>query len=144
MLKRDITFEDFNGDKVTETHYFNMTKAEVIELELSTEGGLQQWIQKIIAAGDHATLVAEFKKIIQASYGVRSADGKRFHKSEEAWNDFKASGAFDQLFFELATDEKAGADFCIGILPKDLAKNAQANRPDQDKPPRLPPRPPAR
>lgn len=144
MLKREIKFEDFNGDSVKETHYFNLTKAEVIELELSAKGGLQQMITRIIAAGDHATLVTEFKKIILASIGKRSDDGKRFYKSDEITMDFQASGAFDALFFELATDEKAGADFCIGILPKDMAKGVKESKPDQDKPRRLPPSPPTR
>jgi hypothetical protein len=123
MLKKVITFEDFNGEEVSETHYFNLTKTELIELEVHYEGGLEGSINKIIEAQDNATLLREFKKIILSSYGEKSADGKRFIKSDEMSKAFSQSAAFDSLFMELASgDGSAGAAFIAGVLPKDLSE----------------------
>jgi len=122
MLKRVITFEDFNGDTVTETHYFNLTKTELVELEAEYEGGLEGYMQAIIDAKDNKTLLAEFKKIILMSYGVKSPDGKRFIKSTELREEFSQTAAFDALFMELASSEDAGASFIASIIPRDLGE----------------------
>lgn len=122
MLKRDITYEDFNGNTVTETFYFNMTKTEVIELEVSYEGGLEGILKKIIETEDRKGLIEEFKKIVLLSYGMKSPDGKRFIKNDELREEFSQSAAFDVLFIELATDDDAAAIFVKGILPGDLSK----------------------
>lgn len=137
MLKREITYEDYNGETVTDTFYFNLTKTEIIELEVGYEGGLEAAIQKIIEAKDNKNLIAEFKKIVLAAYGKKSEDGKRFIKSETLREEFAQTAAYDALFMELATSEDAAANFINGIIPKDLV---------QDKPQiqtvELPPPPP--
>jgi hypothetical protein len=83
MLKKTITYTDYNGVERTEDFYFNLNKAEILEMELSTEGGLQQMIEKIIAAQDMPALSKYFKDIILMSYGEKSPDGKRFIKNQE-------------------------------------------------------------
>jgi hypothetical protein len=143
MLKRDITYEDFNGETVTETFYFNLTKTEIIELEVSYKKGLEETIKAIIKAQDNKSLIAEFKQIVLLAYGVKSEDGRRFIKNDQLREEFAQSAAYDALFMEMATNEDAAANFIMGVIPRDLSV-------DQDKPeiPRildvpLPPVPPS-
>ncbi len=121
MLKRDITYQDFNDEKVTDTFYFNITKSEIIELEVETKEGMDATIKKIIETKDNKTLIAEFKRIILLAYGEKSGDGKRFIKSDESREAFSQTAAFDTLFIELATEEEAAANFIKGVLPKELS-----------------------
>ena len=121
MIKKTVTYEDFNGVERTEDFYFNFSKAELTEMELSTEGGLQAKLQKIIDAKDNAQLVAYFKDIVLKSYGEKSDDGRRFMKSEERSKAFSETQAYSDIYMELVMDEKAAADFINGIIPKDLA-----------------------
>jgi len=121
MIKKDISYEDFNGNHTTDTHYFHLGKSELIELEVEYEGGLYEAIERISAAEDHKQIVAIFKKLVLLAHGVKSADGKSFIKSDEARVAFSQTGAYDALFMELATDDKAGAEFIKGIMPSDMA-----------------------
>ena len=114
-----MTYVDYNGVERTEDFYFNLTKAEILELELSTEGGLEQAIEKIIAAKDMPTLSKYFKRIILMSYGEKSPDGKRFIKNDKLSEEFSQTEAFSQLYVELATDDVAAADFINGIIPNE-------------------------
>jgi len=129
MLKRNITYEDFNGETVTDTYYFNLSKTEIVELEFEYEAGLEQALQRIIETKDHKALIAEFKKIVLLAYGVKSEDGKRFIKNDELREEFSQTAAYDALFMELATDANAAGDFVTGIIPKDMVPAV-----DQDKP----------
>lgn len=143
MLKRNITYENFDGETVTETFYFNLTKTEIIELEVSYQSGLEGMLKRIIESEDRRALISEFKKIILLAYGEKSPDGKRFIKSDELREEFAQTAAFDALFIELATDDEAGAVFVKGILPTDIAKSvAQAELVELPKPP-TPPTPPS-
>lgn len=120
MLKQEITYEDFNGNIVTETLYFNMTKSELIEFEASYDGGVEETIRKIVETKDKRALIEQFKKIILVSYGVKSEDGKRFIKTPELRDEFTQTAAYDALFMLLASDDVAAAAFITGVLPKDL------------------------
>ena len=124
MLKKTITYTDYNGTERTEDFYFNLTKAEILEMELSTEGGLQQKIEKIIAAQDMPALSKYFKQIILMSYGEKSPDGKRFIKNEQLREEFSQTEAFSQLYVDLATDDKIAAEFINGIIPQEAAAAA--------------------
>jgi hypothetical protein len=125
VLKRDITYENFDGEKVTETFRFNLTKTELFELRLEfddgTEGGLDKLIEKIIKTEDLKSLIDIFKRVILLSYGELSEDGKFFRKSDEIRESFTQTAAYDELFMELATNDKAAATFIMGIVPKDFA-----------------------
>lgn len=125
MLKRDITYENFNGDLVTETYYFNLSKSEILSLDASYKNGLNDEIKRIVDAGDTKSLIHEFQKLILLSYGIKSEDGKRFIKTEELREEFIQSAAYDVLFMELATNDTLAAEFMLGIMPKDMAKAAQ-------------------
>lgn len=124
MLKRDITYVDYNGVERTETAYFNLTKAEMLEMEMSTAGGLAEMIQRIVAAQDAPAIIAIFKKLILKAYGEKSPDGKRFIKSEQLSTEFSQTEAYSQLFMELAMNDKAAVEFINGIVPADMAKKA--------------------
>lgn len=129
MLKKTITYTDYNGVERTEDFYFNLTKAEVMEMEMSKKGGLAESIQRIVAAQDTPAIIAVFKKLVLDAYGERSADGREFLKEDtngyRLSNKFKQTEAYSILFMELATDDKAAAAFINGIVPADMAKAAE-------------------
>ena len=127
MIKETITYVDYNGTERKEDFYFNLTKAEIMEMEMSTKGGLAEMIQRIVAAQDQPAIIKIFKDLIMKSYGVKSADGKRFIKNDEILDEFIQTEAFSQLFMELATDADAAAAFVNGIVPADMAKQIAAN-----------------
>ena len=126
MIKKTMTYTDYNGVERTEDLYFNLTKAEVMEMEMSTKGGLAEMIQRIIAAQDAPAIIKVFKDLIRKAYGVKSADGKRFIKSEELWAEFEQTEAYSMLFMELATDADAASKFINAIVPADLNQQATA------------------
>ena len=128
MLKKTITYTDYNGVERTEDFYFNLSKAEIAEMELSTEGGFAEMIQRIVNAKDAAAIVDIFKKMILKAYGIKSDDGKRFMKSKEISEAFSQTEAYSQLFIELSTNADAGAAFVKGIMPADMAAAAEPNR----------------
>jgi len=117
MLKKTITYQDFNGDTATEEHFFHLSKADLVELELSYEGGLSETLQRIVDAGNGSEIIKEFKKLLLLSYGKRSSDGRRFTKSQELRDEFQSTEAFSTLFVDLVTDAEAAAAFVAGIIP---------------------------
>lgn len=120
MLKKTIKFIDFDGNEREESHYFNLTKAELTEMEMSTNGGLTKMIEKIVETRDGSRIIAIFKELILKSYGEKSLDGRRFIKSKELSEEFSQTGAYDALFMELATDADKASDFIKGIIPADI------------------------
>lgn len=126
MLKETINYTDFNGVERTEDFYFNLTKAELVEMELSTNGGYAEYCQKISQAQDSPELVKLFKEFILKTYGEKSADGKYFNKVDENGrplaNKFAQSGAYPVLFMKLATNAEAAAKFMNGVVPADMSK----------------------
>lgn len=127
MLKKTITYTDYNGVERTEDYYFNLSKAEAMEIEMSTTGGLSGMIHRIVAAQDTPAIIKIFKDLILKAYGEKSPDGKRFMKGEEISRAFSETEAYSQLFMELATDADAAAKFVNGIVPNDVS--AQAAKP---------------
>ena len=117
MLKKTIKYTDFSGNERTEDFYFNLTKAEIMEMEMGTTGGMAEMINKIVASQDAPAIIKIFKELILKAYGEKSADGKRFVKSEEISVAFSQTEAYSQLFMELATDADAAAKFVNGIVP---------------------------
>lgn len=147
MLKKTVQYEDFNGDKQTEVLYFNLNKSELLELEMSMAGGLEQFMNSIMETNDMSEMFRQFKRIVLAAYGVRSDDGKRFMKSPELLEEFTQTAAYDAFFMELVQDENVAADFIKGVIPKDLKLQMEQLQ-DQDKPksfptPPSPPTPPS-
>lgn len=124
MLKKTITYEDFNEEQVSEDFFFHLSKAELVELELSHEGGLSESLQRIIDAEDGRGIVAEFKNIILTAYGKRSTDGKRFIKNQQIREEFESTEAYSALFMELITDTDAAIEFINGVIPQGMAEEA--------------------
>lgn len=122
MLKKTVTYEDYNGVTRTEDFYFNLSKAEVTEMELSVNGGFSTMVEEIVKSNDGARIMELFKEIVLKSYGEKSADGKRFIKSKELSEAFSQTEAYSEIFMELATNDKAAADFINGIMPANLVK----------------------
>ena len=117
MLKKTITYTDYNGVERKEDFYFNLTKAEIMEMEMSISGGLTEMINRIVAAQDAPAIIKIFKELVLKAYGVKSPDGKRFIKSDELATEFAQTEAYSQLFMELATDADAASAFVNGIVP---------------------------
>ena len=132
MLKKTITYTDYNGNERTEDFYFNLTKAEIMEMEMSTSGGLAEMIQKIVSAQDAPAILKIFKDLVLKAYGEKSADGKRFLKKDENGRPlsegFEQTEAYSTLFMELATDADKAGEFVNGIIPADLSKQIAANQ----------------
>lgn len=120
MLTKTITYTDYNGVEKTEKFYFNLSKAELMEMEMTTNGGFAESIQKIVDAKDTPSIVRVFKDLILKAYGEKSLDGKRFIKSEELSTAFSQTEAYSILFMELATDADEAAKFINGIVPADV------------------------
>ena len=123
MLKKTISYVDYNGTQRTEDFYFNLTQAEIMEMEMSTVGGFVEMINRIVEAQDTPSLIKIFKALILKTYGEKSLDGKRFIKSDEIREAFSQTEAYSQLFMELATNATAAAEFVNGIIPKSLSNN---------------------
>ena len=130
MLKKTITYTDFNGEEIKEDFYFHLSKAEIMEMQLEKEGGLAQMIQKIVDTKDVPQIIKVFKELIFKSYGVKSDDGKRFIKSEELSRAFSQTQAYSDLFMELATNADSAAAFVNGIIPQDLQSKELPGTPE--------------
>lgn len=115
MFAHKITYTDFDGVEKTETLYFNLTEAEVIQLELTESTGVSGKIRSIVEAKDAVTMIRIFKQLLDLSYGVKR-DG-RFYKSPELLADFQASAAYNIMFTGLAKDETLAAAFINGTMP---------------------------
>ena len=122
MLKKTIKYTDYNGVERTEDFYFNLNKAEIMEMQLTTVGALDAYLKKIISAQDMPTLMRIFKDLVLKSYGVKSDDGRRFIKNDQLREEFEQTEAYSILYMELSTDAEAAAAFVNGIIPADVAK----------------------
>ncbi len=131
MLKKTMKTVDFGGTERIETYYFNLTKAEIMEMQLGTEGGFVELIHKIVDAKSQLELAEMFKKIICKSYGVLSPDGRKFIKNQTVLDDFMATQAFSDLYMELVGDENKAAEFFEGIMPEDMKKEDKPTAPVQ-------------
>lgn len=123
MLKKTITYTDYNGVERTEDFYFNLSTAELAEMELGTEGGLTEKVKQIVAAKEDHKIIKIFKDLILKSYGEKSPDGRRFIKSDELSTAFSQTEAYSQLFMELATNTDKAAAFINGIIPGNNSSN---------------------
>lgn len=125
MLKKDITYTDFNGNKVTDTYYFNLSTAELTEMQFTTEGGYGEALKRIVDEKDNGKLFLEFKKLILASIGEKSEDGKRFDKNPEIAAKFQQSAAYDQLIVDFFADADIASSFLLGLLPSKMVDAAK-------------------
>ena len=126
MVKKTITYTDYNGNERVEDFYFNLTEAEAAEMELSVEGGLSAMIERIAKTKNVPEVVKMFKSLLLKTYGEKSADGRRFIKSEELSTAFSQTEAYSQLFMELGSDPDKASEFINAIIPASLREKAEA------------------
>lgn len=125
MYGKKMKYVNYNGEERERKFYFNLNKAELLEMELSTNGGYETYINRIIETRDQAELIRIFKDLILRSYGVKSDDGERFIKNQQLIDEFVQTEAYSDLFMELATDAAAATEFVNGIIPPALAVEVQ-------------------
>ena len=133
MYAKTIKYEDYNGNQREETFYFNLSRSEVIDLEWRTPGGLEAYMKSIMSTLDGQKLADMFKMLIEKSYGVKDLDGRRFIKNEQVLKNFTETPAYDELFVQLAPDDKAAAEFVNGIFPKEAVEAARKQKEMADK-----------
>lgn len=122
MFGRTFTYKDYNGNTRKDTWYFNLTKAELMKMELGAWGGLDALLKRLIREEQPEKIVDMFEKIILGAVGEKSPDGRRFIKNEQIQQDFYQTQAYSDLFFELVTDPEKLTAFLKGAIPEDLAQ----------------------
>lgn len=125
MLKRVINFKDFEGNPISREYRFHMSEAELMELEMSENGGWDSMVKQAANTQDGPKLIEIFKKMILLSYGEISTDDVSFIKVRDGHKlaeDFMQTNAYSVLFMELATDAKKASEFVNGVIPSDLAE----------------------
>lgn len=120
MVKKTIKYTDYDGNVRTEDFYFNLSKAEFMEMELGTTGGFSSTLRRIVDAREMPAIIKIFKEFVLKAYGEKSPDGKRFVKSEELSTAFSQTEAYSELFMELATDAQKASNFMNSLVPKDM------------------------
>ena len=130
MIKKTVTYTDYNGNERTEDFYFNLSKAELTEMEYEQEGGLQVMLEKIVKERDNTKIMKIFKDIVLRSYGEKSADGKRFIKNDELREAFSQTEAYSEIFIELASNAEAASNFINGVVPKQLQDHKPKSNPN--------------
>lgn len=127
MIKKTITFEDFNGNQITEDFYFNLTVDEILSMEYSEKGGLSEHVKSIIASNDNAQIYLKFKDIILAAYGEKSEDGLRFVKNDKIKEEFSQTNAFSELLFNFMKNPDEAATFVNALVPQDKISELVSN-----------------
>lgn len=120
MYVTNVTYTDFDGVVRTEEHRFNLTTSELVKLENSMAGGLQKRIENMMMLKDVPTIMKTMEDIIRMSYGVKSPDGRKFIKSDEIYNDFAQSGAYDEFYMSVVTDSDKASEFIDNIIPAEI------------------------
>lgn len=124
MIKKTLTYKDFDGDEVTEDLYFHLSAMELVQMKLDNEG-IEEFLEKIVAEENYAKIIGEFKKILLAAYGKKSEDGRSFRKTPQMREELEFTAAFDALLLEICTNEKTAGDFINGLLPSELLNKAK-------------------
>lgn len=136
MLKKTIVYTNpFTNIEVKEDHYFHISKADLLKMEMEenkttytdkngeTLTGLRARLTRIMEAENGKEMVKEFEDLIRLAYGKRQRD--LFHKSQEIWDNFKSSAAYESFFFEVCTDTDKMTEFINGIIPRNLDEEVQ-------------------
>lgn len=132
MIKKTITYTDYNGNQRTETHYFNLNKAELMRLELGVKGTLSEMMKRLIADEDAPAMMELFEDLLRKSYGVKTLDGRGFDKDPKHFEAFKSTEAYSELFMELFTNADACAEFFNGVVPANLAEQVDIEQAKQN------------
>lgn len=125
MYIKKIKFKDFNDNEREQDFYFNLRKDELAKLTAKYGQNFEQRVRNMAMNDDKAGLYKLFEDLIKSSYGSKSEDGLHFRKSDEIWNDFYDSPAYEALFMEIMTDSDVATAFFKGIMPKDIAEKVE-------------------
>lgn len=125
MIKKTLTFENYDGETVTEDFYFNIEQFELVELEASENDGISKYLESIVSESDGAKIIAMYKKLLLLGYGQRTAKGG-FSKTDEIRNEFMASKAFSIIAMEIMTEPGAAVEWVRGMLPTELMAKVPA------------------
>lgn len=125
MLKKTITYTDYDGNERKEDFYFNLSQAELVEMAYSTNGGFDKMLERIVQERDNTKIVAIIKEMILKAYGQKSLDGKHFVKSKELSDEFSQTEAFSELFLELLSNANEALAFVKGIVPAKIASELE-------------------
>lgn len=128
MIKKTIKYVDFKGNEREEDFYFNLSRPELMEMELTTKGGMSDYLQRIVKAQSKEELIKWFRIIILKAYGEKSEDGRRFIKSDELSTAFSQTGAFEKLYMELVSDDKKASEFINAIIPEFTEEELAASK----------------
>jgi len=120
MFKKTVEYDDYDGNRRKEDFYFHLSGAELIEMEAATPGGMEARLMQVVKDNDGGEIVKVFTELVRKTYGKKSEDGRRFQKSDEIWNEFYESSAYDIFFMGLVTDANACAEFANAILPQKM------------------------
>lgn len=120
-----IKFTDYNGTEQEREYYFNLNKAEILEMEMSENGGLDKLIERIVSTQDTKELISLFKGFVIKAYGEKSIDGLVFDKSQAVKDRFVQSEAYSELFMRLATDAEYAANFVNAVVPQEAIEEAK-------------------
>ena len=126
MIKKTITYVDYDGETRTEAFYFNLNKVELAKMQLGSDGGYSEFLKRITAAKDTSAMLNVITDLVEQSYGEKELDGKRFRKSKDLTEAFTQSPAYEVLFMELVQNTNAMVEFVKGILPADMAADTPA------------------
>lgn len=127
MLVRTFNYTDFNGQKRSDTWYFNLSRAELLKMELGAWGGLDAMLKRLMREENPEKIMDMFEKVILSAVGEKSPDGRKFVKNDTIREDFKATQAYSDLFFELVTDPAKANAFLKGCVDEELAAAITAN-----------------
>lgn len=125
MISETVTYKDFDDNQRTKTVYFHLSRMEAIDLEVLADKPISQLLTEVVETKDPREIIKTIKMLVLKAYGVKSADGSEFEKSDELTAKFEKSPVFDQLFFDLMTDAEKAAAFVKGIIPKGIPEAAK-------------------
>lgn len=132
MIKKAISYVDYDGEPQVEVCWFNFSKAEVLEMNMEQEDGLYAYVRRIMNSDDNKKIIETFKELILKSYGRKSIDGRKFIKNAQIREEFACSEAYSELFIELSTNAQAAAEFFAGIIPEGLDEVAEKIKTQKD------------
>lgn len=133
MIKQIVEYKDYNGEQRKEELYFELSEAEVVEMQYSESGGIVSYLRKILIEKDNGKILKYFKDLLLTAYGEKSDDGRYFVKDEETKKHLLYSPAYSILFMKLARDSKAGFEFIKGIIPESVSANLTQDALDDSK-----------
>lgn len=127
MIEKKVTYKDYDGVERTEVFRFHLNQSELIEMDALMPGGMEKTLKMISEKKDTPSLMRAFKTILMKAYGEKSADGRRFMKSDEISHAFEETPAYDKIFMELVSgDGNDTLAFIRGIMPEEMQKEIAA------------------